>query len=314
MYEAFGLRIRSEIALPIPPLQADTCADVTIRRASVGDSLPAAIGQSLAVVTCGHGTVYSSRHTTELGTLIFSHQVGSILIHPDHQTVTVFPADGEVNPEYLGLFLASQVAIFLRSRDRTPVLHCSAIISGDGAAAFLGDQGQGKSSTAASFLHHGATLLTDDALPVDIRDGHVFGVPGPAIMKLWDASVEHALHLDRPLPSLFEGTPKKLFQLDQSFRMADRPTPLKAIYLLDRRDDDDLAPVEISPLRKADAIGALMRHTSRTLLLIPSEVPALFAAYAKTVQLVAVKRLTYRSGFDRLELLQAAVLEDLRRS
>jgi len=313
LYEAFGIRIRSEIPLPMLPLEDDPSANVTIRLAADGQAAPKAIGPIQAGVACSHGTIHTSRHASEHGTLLISRVIGTMLISPDHQTVTVFPAALEIDQRIVGLFLASQVAIFLRSRFGTPVLHCSAVVTLDGVAVFLGDHGQGKSTTAAAFLHRGAELLTDDALPLEVLDGQVFGTPGPAIMKLWDASVEQALHLDRNLPSLFAGTTKRLLQLDRTFRIADRRMPLKAIYLLDRRDGDDFTSVEISPLRKADALGVLMRHTSCSLFLIPSEASKLFAAYAKVVQGVEVRRLTYSSGFDRLERLHNAVLEDLRK-
>ena len=216
-YDAFGLRIRSAVPLPMAPSQEGRPADVTIRVAAPEEPEPIPTGPIVSGIACSHGTIHYERLASDRGTLLRNRLAGTMLIDPSHTTVTVFPPSPNADQKLLGLFLAGSVAIFIRSRSGTPVLHCSAVVTKQGVAVFLGDHGQGKSTTAAYFLSRGAELLTDDALPLEVGDEQILGIPGPGMMKLWDASIEHVLHLDRSLPDLCEGVPKKLLQIDDTF-------------------------------------------------------------------------------------------------
>jgi hypothetical protein len=105
-------------------------------------------------------------------------------------------------------------------------------------------------------------------------------------------------------------TTKALLSLD---RVAVRrhAAPLAALYVLDRRDDVD-AP-RACPLAPGAALEALLTYS-----FVAEMVAALglharrFSCLARAVREVPVRRLSYRSGYERLDDACEAVLADMR--
>jgi hypothetical protein len=64
------------------------------------------------------------------------------------------------------------------------LLHASAVATEHGPVAFVADQGGGKTTLAAEFLHRGGTLFADDIVALDDSGGTIVGYPGPAVMNL----------------------------------------------------------------------------------------------------------------------------------
>lgn len=64
------------------------------------------------------------------------------------------------------------------------VLHASAVGGGNGAAAFLGLSGAGKTSLASRLVIRGADFVTDDVLAVEARQATPMVHPGPPFMVI----------------------------------------------------------------------------------------------------------------------------------
>ena len=64
------------------------------------------------------------------------------------------------------------------------VLHVSAVAGGDGAAAFAGASGTGKTRLASRLVARGADFLTDDVLAVEAAGDDLLAHPGPAFMAI----------------------------------------------------------------------------------------------------------------------------------
>lgn len=67
--------------------------------------------------------------------------------------------------------------LLLRHLEGKLALHGAAVCHRGRAVILLGRSGQGKSTLAASLCRHGATLLSDDAIALECRDGAYFVEP-----------------------------------------------------------------------------------------------------------------------------------------
>ena len=70
--------------------------------------------------------------------------------------------------DFIPVLIAGTVVAFLLSLTGHCVLHASAVEVEEGALAFAGASGQGKSTMAALFTSDGAPLIADDVLSLDI--------------------------------------------------------------------------------------------------------------------------------------------------
>lgn len=241
-YLAFGLRLRSELALPElrPAGDGDAAPDATIARAALtGEGWDRIVSLDrdwfrLALPEVG-------RFEVRGGT--------SILADPDPDAPS-----GQVRAYLLG----SVIGALLQQRGLL-TLHASAVAIQGGAVALLGESGAGKSTLAMQLNRHGHALLCDDIFVVAFdSDARPVAWPGISRLKLWSQTLAAA------------GTPtdglEPVLQKEDKFHVpaghvADyRPHPLRAIYLL-RRDENPGSAIR--RLKGAEAVNALMSHTYR---------------------------------------------------
>ncbi|TAK34831.1 MAG: hypothetical protein EPO21_08090 [Chloroflexota bacterium] len=276
-------------------------------------SVPAQLDEPLvAEVRCQHGNIICVMHAGPTGTWIRHPSLATCHIHPGARHVDVYP-EPSGNERTLGLMLAGQISILVLRELGYPCLHASAVVTGQGAVAFLGTHGQGKSTMAASFLRRGAALLTDDALPLLMREDGVYGGPALPAMKLWNETAVHTLDLAEELPQLMPNVDKKLFALDGRYAFAPEPARLRAIYVLDRYDPlscghDD---IRIEELSQRESLTTLLAQTSWSSLVQPAQSAALFMFYARLVSRVPVRVLSFPNGHHSQDAVCARVLADL---
>src|SRR5688572_10855207 len=263
-YDVYGLHIRSDVRLPLgdagPRVQT---ADVEYVLRDAADRVPAPNGQVVASQPCGLHGFDMLVHRGQAGeTWIWHRAIATCHVLPGAHRVDVYP-EPEVDEDVLGLLLIGQVAVFVLHQLGTPTLHASATVTERGGVAFLGPKGQGKSTMVAAFLKRGATLLTDDVLPlsVDEKTG-VYGSPSLPIMKLWQQTVESTLELGEELPDLVANYDKKLLRVDGRYEFAAAPARLRAFYVLNRYDPsahgaDGTTRISSRPLAGREAIAAV---------------------------------------------------------
>jgi hypothetical protein len=88
---------------------------------------------------------------------------GDFLISEDGSEVRCRPLPGTPASTIRHLFL-DQIIPLILSRRESLVLHSSAVLTPQGAIAFVGKSGQGKSTLAASFTQIGCPIISDDFL------------------------------------------------------------------------------------------------------------------------------------------------------
>ena len=128
-------------------------------------------------------------------------------------------------------FLFAQVLPLAAVLQGLDVLHASAVAWDGGVVAFLGPSGAGKTTTATRLMARGATLITDDALALEMTGGKIVAHPGPRFVAIAATDLTLA---DGPPPWLGP-------QLGESDKphfaplVSERALPLVGVYYLEPR-------------------------------------------------------------------------------
>jgi len=168
--------------------------------------------------------------------------------------------------------------------------------------------------TAARIIRRrGGALLADDALPLQIREDGVYGVPGPPFMKVWRSTVEHTLNLSDELPNLTANIEKKLLSLEGRYMFAQVPARLTMVHVLQRYcpATQGQCDVTVRTLRPRESAVALLTYTFNRSYLLPREEASFLPLYARIAADVPVRILSYPDGFEHQDAVYAAVLRDL---
>jgi hypothetical protein len=235
-YSAYGLHIISELELPeLPGDPTRTEADLRIRVGPVARPAPQGAEESVL------GSAAEA--------WIAIPSVGTLHI-ADGRTITVCPEEG-VEERVLRLFiLGGGLGLALHQRGML-TLHASAVTIAGGAALFLGNSGEGKSTMAGALHAQGYRLLADDvAAVVAGAAGEPLVLPGYPQLKLWPDAARAISGADAPLEPLHPELAKGRLPAGAGFMQ--RPAPVRAIYML---EDGDHAQLE--PLPLPEAFGAI---------------------------------------------------------
>lgn len=195
-YLLFGLRVRSEFALPelLPWSGEDRPPDIEIVRGAVPDALPARRQLGRAVQIAHDGRVR-----------FFVPGVASYLIDGDSRVTidAVLPADAPG----IRVFLFGTVLGILCYRRGLMPLHAAAVEIGGRAILLAGPSGVGKSTLAAALASRGHRVLADDLCAVRREtDGSVSVLASFPRVRLWrdalDALGLSSAGLERSRPGL----------------------------------------------------------------------------------------------------------------
>jgi hypothetical protein len=204
-------------------------------------------------------------------------------------------------------FLSIVIALWLEQRGLR-CLHAAAVAYHGQALALLAESGQGKSSLAAACLAAGATLLSDDIVPVNER---FWAHPGYPRLGLWPGQAA-ALGLPPQAP-LAEAAGDKLRLPLAKETFHNRPLPLAGLFLLQRLDPPaDLPGPRLERVSGQEALIALVRYSFLPRLSAALGLQrARLASLARLAVSVPVYRLVYPSGVERLGEVVQAVLSIL---
>ena len=193
------------------------------------------------------GTLWLVHYRRRNGYLLRFPGMADFAINVDATALSCVPAPG-----------TTAATVEHLSQQGRLVLHGSAVNSGGGALAFLGDSGQGKSTLAGHFASHGMPFLTDDGLFIDQLDDRARVVPGHRSIRLWADSERSLLPSGSKKADEVQFTNKGRFHADGVFRHCADATDLQCIYLLRNSAVDS---VQISPMPTAAAFMALVNHS-----------------------------------------------------
>jgi len=173
-YRLFGLRVRSELALPeLAAVEPCGKPDATIRSGRI--AVPPA---SKARLT-----------TTEAGLLLAVEGVARYLI-ANGSEITVDAQSGVPAANIRLYLLGSAMGVLLHQRGLLP-LHANCVEIRGKAVAFMGKSGAGKSTLAAWFHDRGHRVIADDVCVVRFDEfGRPFVSPGLPRLRLWKEALE----------------------------------------------------------------------------------------------------------------------------
>jgi hypothetical protein len=286
-FEAFGLRVQSEVALLGVPESAGPPDVVVRRRALSREELQALVTDDQLCWGSVQGLV-------------------SFVVKGGDEIV-VDPR-GEVGEELLGSFVAGiLMAILLRQRGLF-TLHASCVARGDFAVAFAGDSGCGKSTLAEYFRQSGYRFLCDDLLALRMEDAPMV-VPGYPHLRLTQEAGTRFVDEFEALPELPSHRGKRLRAVEHS---AAEPVPLRRLYVLDAASAPETS---VEPLSSGEAFREIPQHAwaTNTIADVQSKATYLHQC-AALIKAVPVARLHRVRTLDALGAHLDAVERDLGRA
>jgi len=272
----------SEIPLPeLDPLAAGVSLDasgtdvVTIR---LGD-----VPERIANVVANESRWWASRQEY----LLRVPEVANFLVRHGRE-VLVEPASGAV-PADIRAYLLSPIFSTLCHQAGMYSLHASAVRTGEGVAAFLGNSGAGKSTLAAGLAQRGYDLIADDICLLNTRpsaspnSSPVLVIPVAPALKLWRSALDHLGASPEALRRVFSRDDKYRVQIPQPRELPQR-LPLREVLFLEWANGDgieeDLAtqpspndPGEqptFIPVEGVQAVTRLMEFTHYDYLMKPT--------------------------------------------
>ena len=201
------------------------------------------------------------------------------------------------------IILGPAFGILLHQQGRL-VLHASVIEVNGGAAAFIGDNSMGKSTTIVAFSYHGHPLIADDVLSIEFDDNLVPWVFSsfPRI-KLWPESIELFLGNSDQFPRVHSESEKRSCHIN-NFKSV--KLPLKWIYIIER--DKKLVINNLSP---KESLIELIRNSYCANIFKDTDEFSNLSQYANIVKHVKIKTLNIVDSLEGLDLIVKLVETDV---
>jgi hypothetical protein len=186
--------------------------------------------------------------------------------------------------------LGPVLGLLLRLRGVT-CLHASAVAFDDRAVAFVGDEGAGKSTTAAAFARRGHPVISDDVVAIVECDGAFRVLPAYPYLSLWPDSVKMLYGPDKTLPTFSANWDKRMLSLaEDRLRFEEKSLPLGAIFILGERSSESSAPfLETPPVQ--ECLIALVANSYATGMLDKEMRAREFALLGRMLASVPVRRI-----------------------
>jgi hypothetical protein len=182
------------------------------------------------------------------------------------------------------------------------VLHASGTVVDEGAIAFVGHSGAGKTSLALHLVDQGASLLADDVVAVSPVGGEVRAHPGVRFANVAEEQLEAVAADRRARLGRVVGRSEKLHILVEP--MADASAPFSALYFLERRPSvPDLAFERLLPPDPR----LLLAATFLSRITAPARMRAQLEAHALLANTVATFRLQIPPNMSAAELAPLVV-------
>lgn len=286
---AFGLDIESQA--PLRFLDG-THAQATGRKLVVGmeDGVRGRWPESAELVCYERdfdGAVVFQIHADPLrGYLIAGPQYGAHRLSPDGCLLSCDP-EGTDEARWQRLLIA-QVLPFAAVLRGLEAFHASAVLKDGRAVAFVGRSGAGKSSLALELCRHGATLIADDVLALEILEQRLMAHPGTPLASIAHDDVEHAQE------NVVAVNPReRLIGVEGVVG----PAPLGALFFLERLKDGPSVP-RFEPLMDAQM---LLSATFNFVLSSPERLQRLLEVCSMAAAL-HVERVSYGPATDLMGL------------
>jgi hypothetical protein len=251
------------------------------------------------------GTLWTRFFRTGEGYLLRFPDLGDFAVSADGCAVRAWPVPGISEYTMQHLYLNQVLPLALSKQGRI-VFHASAVDTGNGAIAFLGESGRGKSTLAASFAAGGQRFLTDDALLLDPTEGGYLVQPSHPSIRLWDDSQEALLATDAELAPPVQYTPKARILSGDNLRFCNAARRLRRVYFL---GDGSAEELTIRRMRPSEAMIGLVRNSFLLDIQAHEMLSSHFDLLAEMVALPIYYHLDYPRSFAALPSIRQGILE-----
>ena len=229
-FRLFGMKVSSEMNLPLDRCDSNESPDVTIR---ITDQLP--------------------DQENGMDWLAEIPATGSILLKGNH-SIYIKPAPA-VHPGNLRLWLLGSTLGALCWRRGWIPLHATSVRFKERVVMISGPSGVGKSTLAAACLAEGAELYTDDISPVYVNESGKPELPGSGLrrLKLWPDAAERFAAGFSTRDVIEEGVRKIEIEVP-----AAKDEPAEAGILLCMNDNASIP--EVKELKDTEALKAISEN------------------------------------------------------
>ena len=238
---AYGLHVRSAIALPFAPPPGPACApDVTVRLGDVPQALPD------GPIPPVHGPIWQARP----GVFLIEIEGVARYLVTDGKDILIEPLGGSADD--VAAFLLGAAFAPLLQQKGVVTLHAAAVERRAGAVVLLGPATVGKSSLAAALVERGFALLADDVTGLVLDPaGHPLALPAFPRCKLWGRTLDRMNWRGRAGAKVRHGLDKYWVEAG---RYCAEPRPIHAAFALDIHGRPE---IDVEPLRRGDAFWVL---------------------------------------------------------
>jgi hypothetical protein len=243
--------------------------------------------------------------------LIRCHGVADYWVKPAERFVRCCSAV-DADPGAVRHFLLNQVLPRLVSYHAPLVIHAAGIVTKDGAVAFAGPSGIGKSTLVASFAQsQEAIVIADDSVLLRVEHDDARAIGGYTCCRLRLDSVAELELTANTRQSERHSASKRIFTPPDATDPL--PIPVAGVFVLDESEPSPRGAASVTRLRGAQAVLAIVRNA----FLLDNRHPELIRNQFKEAgQLVqtdcAVYSLKYPRRYDRLPEVRALILSVLR--
>ena len=248
-YTAYGLHVRSPIALPFAPRPGRPAGapDVAVRFGPTPAALPTPVFVRKKV---------GIRWEAASGAFLMNVDGVARYLVSDGRDILVELCDGS-DSEIAASLTGPVLAALLQQRGVMP-FHASAIETRAGAVLFMGHSGDGKSTLLAALVERGYSMLADDMTGVVLdAAGRPEALAAFPVTRLWPDAVRALGWQDRTRGRVHEAEEKYLAPVE-CFRAT--PLAVRAVCVLASHDRDG---IEVEPLRASAAFHRLWDLTYR---------------------------------------------------
>ncbi len=291
-YTAHGLNIASEISFP-ELLQSSEDSDILIKYGDFDYSSKETISEGVFRIASHYILAEDSVY------LIWNH-IDICQIRKGKEIV-VNSQTGIEETFLRALILGPALGILLHQRGRL-VLHASVVHMNDGAVAFMGHNGAGKSTTTFSFMNSGYPLIADDILSIEFRDSIPLVYPGLPRIKLWPESMEIFDKTMESFPIHSESRKRSYFVDD----FCNRVHPLKHVYVIENNEKTYL-----EKLTSQDTLIELIRNSYCANIFQNSDQATNLREYGKIVKNVSIKQLNIERSMEKIPEMVKLVEKDV---
>ncbi len=248
--------------------------------------------------------------------LLHFPEVADFLISMKMQRIQCYPARGVPRKTIRHLLLDQVVPRILGQLGRL-VLHGAAVTFADGkSVVFSGESGQGKSTIAAYMHTHGAQLLSDDCLVLEMEGSTVLGVANYHGVRLEVDSAARLFDSNTTSTTVTHYSKKRRIIMDgETTPIASAKRKIDALFFLEKveKKSQQKNPIAISPIAGVDRMVKIFKQLFVLDSTKNGQRAACFANVSRIAKAdFAIYRLRYAPEYSTLPAIMSAVCEILQ--